>query len=122
MSENESVITICIDIDRRRIRVNKNVLDNLDNPPFIQFLINTDKRIFAVRGINKELPNSQTIRIVSRDKMRSKHYEFSSTTLANKLLDAMDVENKTGSYKLYGVAVPNENIVLFSFDTLQKMK
>lgn len=122
MNDFESVITICIDIDRQRIRVNKNVLDSIDNPPFIQFLINTEKRKFAVRGIDKELPNSQTIRIISRDKMRSKHYEFSSITLANKLLDAMGVENKTGSYKLYGVAVPGEKIVLFSFDTLQKMK
>lgn len=121
MTEKSSVATMNIDIDRRRIRVNKNALDALGNPPFIQFLINTEKCKFAIRGVLKELPSSQTIKINPREKMRSKHYEFCSSTLINKLLDAMCVEDRTGSYQLVGNVINSEGIIVFSFDTLRKV-
>lgn len=121
MIEKTSVATMNIDIDRGRIRINKNVLDALGNPPFIQFLINTEKCKFAIRGVYKELPNSQTIKITPREKMRSKHYEFCSLTLINKLLEALHVKDRTGSYQMIGKNIFDDGILVFPFDTLKRI-
>lgn len=122
MTEQQVILTMNIDVERRRIRVNKNVIDALGNPPYIQFLINTEKCKFAIRSVEKELSNSQTMRINPRGETKSKRYEFSSLTLINKLLNAMGVKDATGSYQLMGEAIPNENIILFSFDNIRKIK
>ena len=47
MPKNQPVLTV--DLKKKRIRLYKHVLRLLDDPEYVQFLINPEKKIFIVR-------------------------------------------------------------------------
>lgn len=121
MQENNNFTTICIDAKCGRIRLSKNMLSSLGYPPYIQLLINTEKQKIAIRCIDKDAPDAQTIRIKPIEKMTSKAYEFKSKTLTDKLVVAIGIEDSNCSYRLNGTIFSHEKIVVFPFNTVEKV-
>lgn len=121
MSENYQQISIILDIKRNKLRMYKYLLAQIGNPPFIQFLINIEKGKFAVRGVDKESPGYQTMKIKPLSEMKQKEYEFASKTLVCKLVDAIGIANRNCSYRLCGTLIPTERIAVFPFENIETL-
>ena len=121
MQENDNFTTICIDAKCGRIRLSKNMLSSLGYPKYIQLLINTEKQKFAIRCVDKEVPDARTIRIKPIEKMTSKAYELKSKTLTDKLVGAIGIGDSNCSYRLSGNIFALERIAVFPFNTVEKV-
>ncbi|MDY4208893.1 MAG: hypothetical protein SOX63_02495 [Eubacteriales bacterium] len=121
MQENDNFTTICIDAKCGRIRLSKNMLSSLGYPKYIQLLINTEKQKIAIRCVDKDVPDAQTIRIKPIEKMTSKAYDFTSKTLTDKLVEAIGIVDGNCSYRLSGTIFSLERIAVFPFNTVEKV-
>lgn len=121
MQENDNLTTICLDAKCGRIRLSKNMLSSLGYPKYIQLLINTEKQKIAIRCVDKDVPDAQTIKIKPIEKMTSKAYEFKSKTLTDKLVEAIGIGDSNCSYRLRGNIFSHERIAVFLFNTVEKV-
>lgn len=111
---------IAIDIRKNRIRLHKAMLRKLGNPKYIQLLINPDKMIIAVRGVEKEMSGDQTYKIdyniPSPDSI-----EMYSRNLVTKIYDLIKETDDNCSFRIYGDVSPELELALFPLKERKKI-
>ena len=105
---------ICIDFKKNRIRIFKDTLHVLDDPAFVQLLINPGKGIICVRRSISEDEYAQRIKWESLNKQDS--VEIYSLSLMNELLKLKEEWQDSRSYRIFGTFNMREELVWFDLD------
>lgn len=117
-NENTLLARMTIDLKRNRFRFDRQTLDNLGNPTFLQFLINPEELFVAVLGID-EIRASETTIIV-----KLKNYcgstEFCCSPLVYRLVEIFGKLDFQYSYYLLGEIDKTNHVAYFSLNTLKK--
>lgn len=118
MSEHLSS-TLSIDTVKSRIRVHKNTLHLLNDPPYIQLLFDPDTLGIAVHAASKNIPRHQTIRVVMDRTGSAGSFDIYAHYLIQRIQQLVPALTPHGLYRLTGKLVPTECAVLFHINTLQ---
>ena len=122
MNEPSNLFTqISIDLKKFRIRVHKESLHLIGDPKYIQFLVNINNRLVAIRAVEKEQVDLQTHK-VDQTRMESDFsFEIYSRPFIERLCKEFDCLGEGNSYRLTGTAIQSERIAVFPLDSLQKI-
>ncbi len=104
----DSKPVIFIDQRKKRIRIHKLTLKLLDNPKYIQILINPDQLSLAIRSCDKKAPLSLKIKQKTGDSC-----ELYSTNLVKLFYGICSKWDNVSQYRLYGTLVPSKSLVYF---------
>ncbi len=98
------------------------MLHLLDEPRFIQLLVNPNNKYVAIRGVKVATPGDQTEKIRPKSMMADNSYELYSKTFVSKLCEVAGGLDSNYSYRLTGSIVPSHNMALFSLKTLKRIE
>lgn len=97
-----------LDLKKRRIRIHSTTLHALNDPPYIELLINPDKLTLAVRA------SKEKHRLAHKAYYDSKRdNELYSDSLLSQLARIAAGMNRRGSYRILGIHYPDQNLILF---------
>lgn len=119
---NELSMTISIDLKKMRLRIYKKVLYAMGEPKYIQLLVNPNAKQIAIRGIPEGESHKYAERISSLDMLSDNSVEFYSKEFLQNLSELVDTLNFQCSYRLYGSFVNEQNMAVFSLDTLEEIE
>ena len=105
---------ICIDFKKYRIRIYKDTLHVMEDPAFIQLLINPEKGIICIRRSISEEQFSQRIKWESLNERDC--CEIYSRSLMSELLTLKKEWNANKSYRIFGTFNPYEELVWFDIE------
>lgn len=105
---------VCIDFKKNRIRIFKDTLHVMEDPAFIQLLINPRKGIFCIRRSISDEEFSQRIKWEKLSKADC--IEIYSRSLMNELLTLKETWRENRSYRIFGTFNPGEELVWFDLD------
>jgi hypothetical protein len=117
-NENPLVANLTIDLKRSRFRIHKKTLCYLDNPAFVQFLINPEELYIAILGSDKPLPGG-TANKVNINTSNKNPVDFYSSPLMDRLFEAFSTLNYRYSYHLAGEVDQANRVAYFSLHTLK---
>lgn len=106
--------TVCIDFKKSRIRIFKETLHAMDDPAFVQLLINPQKRILCIRRSISEEEFAQRIKWESLNKKDC--VEIYSRSLMSELLTLNEGWSNRKSYRVFGTFNLREELVWFDLD------
>lgn len=116
--QESPTVKISIDIKKYRIRIHKNMLHLLDDPPYVQLLINPESAEVAIRSVEKAVAKDQAHR-VSKTQLKSDNcIEIYSKFFIQKLIELVPKMNEGRCYHMSGTIIPSEKAAIFSFKTL----
>ena len=103
---------ILVDLKNPLIRIHKDTLYSIGNPEYILLLVNPKEYSLAVLPSDKSDPKAHYVFKNSFNNKKS--VELYSTPLIKNLMNLCKdwVDNK--AYRIYGEAVPNQNIIRFN--------
>lgn len=116
--QSAPTVKISIDIKKYRIRIHKNVLHLLDDPPYVQLLINPESAEVAIRSVEKAVAKDQAHRVSKRQLKSDNCIEIYSKFFIQKLIELVPKMNEGQCYHMSGVIIPFEKAAVFSFKTL----
>lgn len=103
---------IVVDARNRLIRIHKNTLHLLDDPDYIQLLVNPVEKIVALRPGN---PNNAKSERVNWPRLNNNHScEMYSKPLIQQLFLLLPKANDISSIKLVGTHYKKENLIAFN--------
>ena len=109
MTMNSAILpAITLDLKKQRIRIHNNTLHLLEDPEYIDLLINPDQKILAVRASESSYPFSHKIIYDSQQD----HDLYSKVLLRQLRILHPELETHN-TYRLYGRFVQKKKIVLF---------
>lgn len=115
----DNAIQCTVDLKKNRIRLHKETLRHMGNPRYVQFLVNEEKRLFAVHPSNAPFCGStHKIRFTSGDTC----IEIYSGPLTDKLASTFQTMQIGSSYHLSGKVYSDDGIAVFSIDTAKKIE
>ena len=115
----ESNVIISIDLKKYRIRIHRCTLAILENPPFVQLLVNPDSMLIAVRGIDQKVLDAYKVKEPTNKDHCNELYSKALVTKLRMLLPEM-IEGET--YRFTGSVVQDKKIALFPMTSLQKVE
>lgn len=120
MNESTCLSTcISVDIKKYRIRLHKAMLHLLENPPYVQLLVNPTDRVVAIRALSKQAAGDQSHRIYQKALSSDNSVEIYSRTFITKLRTVMPELNEGNSYRIHGEIILSERIALFPLESIQ---
>ena len=120
MSDKFNMLTqMSIDLKKFRIRVHKESLHLIGDPEYIQFLVNVDKRLIAIRAVEKKQVDLLSYK-VDQNRMDSDFsFEIYSRPLLERLSKEFGCFDNGKCYRLIGTVIDSEKTVVFPLDSLQ---
>ena len=116
-----SKVSLCVDLKKYRIRVSKEMLHKLDDPQYIQLLVNPYMRLVAIKAVSRKAASNDAHRISERV-MNSEHaIELYSRHFIRKLIEVAGELDSGLSYSLTGRVIPAEEIAVFPLSTLTRI-
>ena len=103
---------ITLDLKKRRIRIHSTTLHVLNDPPFIELLVNPEKLTLAVRA------SKQNYRLAHKMFYDTRDNELYSDALLKQLSRIFSGMEQRSSYRIYGTQYPDQSLVIFE---MQKM-
>ena len=107
---------ITLDLKKQRIRIHNNTLHLLDDPSYIDLLVNPCQKILAVRASKSSFPFSH--RIIYNT--QQDHELYSKVLLRQLRILHPDLETHN-SYRLYGRYIQDKQLVLFEMDNMFRL-
>ena len=114
------ITTQCtVDLEKNRIRIHKETLHQMGNPKYVQFLVNEEKRLFAIHHTNSPFCGStHKVGSVSSDTC----VEIYSAPLCEKLVSAFDTLHTGNCYHLSGWIHPDDEVAVFSVASARRIE
>ena len=105
---------LAIDLKYYRMRISRATLQGIGSPRFIQFLVNPMKKEIAIRSATKMSAPDQTCRVDWERHQNRSYIEVKSKLFLHTLCSEMAGMSEGKSYRLRGLMVPAEEMVVFS--------
>lgn len=118
----ENPITMSIDMKKRRIRIHKYTLHSLAEPKYIQLLINTEKKLIAIKGLDIMQSGDQTYNIDAKNIGPDESCDIYSDNLTKQLYWLVDNLEFHSTYRLTGQLVKTHRLVLFDLATMERIE
>ena len=109
----ETTPALAVDLKKQRIRIHKQTLYLLNNPRYIQLLVNPEKKAIIIKTCNKN--DYQAHRI---NYGYSKDCEFYSKELVKQLSIVSSNLTEGHTYRILGILHSDAGFALFQMDTL----
>lgn len=120
-NESRLTATLSIDTKRSRIRIHKAMLHQLDDPQYIQLLVDPNGMAVAVRCVDAPL-FGDAVHAVSRKRLCSDFsYEIYSRFFVAKLSSLTPVMGEGRLYHMRGKVIPSQRMAVFDLNTLKKV-
>ena len=120
MDGDKANSVISIDLKKSRIRIYKSTLHQLNDPQYIQLLVNPTDRILAIRGDDSRCKESHE---VCFSRLRPDIcYELYSKQLVRTLMTLIPGLEKNYTYRFTGKVLEAKRIALFALDTYQRVE
>ena len=116
-TDNSALMTL--DLKRSRIRIHKSTLKKLNDPKYIQFLINPEEMFIAFLGSDKPLAGG-TANKVNLVRVPNQSVEFYSNSLLEGVVNMVGMLDFRYSYRLSGEVDTVNRVAYFSMKTLKK--
>ena len=123
MSEQKPfVANLTIDLSRNRFRIHQDTLHKLENPAYIQFLINPEDGYIAILGSEKPLAGGTANKVALYNASHSRSAEFYSSNLMNSIFKIFGSLDFRYSYRLTGEIDQVNRVAYYSMQTLQRIE
>ena len=122
MEEVKNPITMAVDLKKYGIRIHKTVFRMIGEPKNIQLLVNPTAKSVAIRAVSESYSRDQTHRINKRRMRSDSSYEIYSKDFVKKLCMVVGGLDEGYGYRLTGRIVPEENMAVFSLNTIQRFE
>ena len=105
---------VCISFYMREaaIRIHRTTLDHINNPPFVRFLVSSDRKTFAIKSCTKK--DLRSFRVRLNINSQTDKVEIYSSMLCRALAKTNEWD-ENNSYRIYGKAFPNQGVAVFDF-------
>ncbi len=114
--------TMSIDTKRSRIRIHKAMLHKLDDPQYIQLLVDPNGMAVAVRCVDAPLLGD-AVHAVSRERLCSDFsYEIYSRFFVTKLSSLAPAMGAGHLYHMKGKVIPSRRMAVFDLNTLKTVE
>lgn len=107
-------LPLVIDTKKRRLRIYKQTLALLDNPEYIQLLVNPEKKMILLCPATSHQASCE--RIKWKQLNENQCCEIYSTSFVEKLMLLSNVWDKNMSYKLTGTLLPKQKFILYHME------
>lgn len=107
-------LPLVIDTKKRRLRIYKQTLALLDNPEYIQLLVNPEKKMILLCPSTSRQASCE--RIKWKQLNENQCCEIYSTSFVEKLMLLSNVWDKNMSYKLTGTLLPKQKFILYHME------
>ena len=114
-TDNSALMTL----DLKRSRIHKSTLKKLNDPKYIQFLINPEEMFIAFLGSDKPLAGG-TANKVNLVRVPNQSVEFYSNSLLEGVVNMVGMLDFRYSYRLSGEVDAVNRVAYFSMKTLKK--
>ena len=111
-------ILLSIDLKKFRLRVHKQTLKLLDNPPFVQLLFSPKCSAIVMLRCEKQTPGGQEIKVVFDKPTSAGTFDIYSKELITRIRKEFNGLEQDGLYHLTGFPVVEEGGVCFPLGTL----
>lgn len=111
MQNNDIKPLIVLDMKKKRIRIHKVTLKSLDNPEYIQLLINPEEQILVLLSGSK---SDHLAHKVNYEKLKNNCCELYSLDLIRAINTVVPQLNQKTSYRFTGDLVAKHNLVRFA--------
>ena len=109
-----SDLPLVIDTKKRRLRIYNQTLALLDNPEYIQLLVNPEKKMILLCPATSRQASCE--RIKWKQLNENQCCEIYSTSFVEKLMLLSNVWDKNMSYKLTGTLLPKQKFILYHME------
>ncbi len=123
MTESVQTGTILsIDPKKHRIRIHKSTLHALGDPRYIQLLVSTNRRIVAVKCVDKVMSGDQSYRVNSEMLGPDNSCEIYSSSFIKELCSVVGGLDESGTYRLLGKIIETQRMAIFAMDTIARVE
>ena len=119
---SKSTTQISIDLKKNRIRIHKETLRLIGSPKYIQFLVNVDRSMVAIRSTEKGSRASAAIKVDLPNLPADFSYEIYSKALVNKLARAFGCFDSGCAYRLSGYILSEQQAAIFPIESMQPIE
>ena len=118
MKHNQEIRTqLTIDCKKYRLRFRKDMLPLMGEPKYLQLLVNPQKSLIALHGVDRELKDCEAVKI--SPKAPDHCHEVYSKSFVEKLCELADGLDPGASYKLTGQIFPVDRVAIFSLQSAE---
>lgn len=110
---------LCLDLKKNRIRIHKQTLHMLEDPEYIQLLVNPDKKLIAIR---KSISKDHLAHRISLDNLSGNCYELYSRELLDNLMKVESSLEWNQSYRIYGFLDSKAGVAQFRMNDCQLLE
>ena len=123
MAENKrTLVQISIDLKKSRLRIHKASLHLIGDPLYIQLLVNREAQQVAIRSVESSKFDSAAHKLNPSSMDSDFSFEIYSRPFVEKLRAEFDCFHFGTSYRLIGVAVPEEKMCVFPLSSIQPLE
>ena len=119
---DQTTTSISIDLKKNRIRIFKSMIHQIGDPKHIQLLVNPSEMKMAVRAVDKELPNGQTVKVNQHQMNSENSFEIYSMYFIRKLVELTGQSDYNGTYRISGTITPCHTGAIFDLTTIKKVE
>jgi len=118
MNNNDLNTVLTVDLNRRRIRIHKAMLRLIDEPKYVQLLVNPDDMVVALLFVDRKDADNETHKV----NINSRSIEICSKEFVSKLGKIANISDEYRSFRLNGKVVPSKNMAVFSLKEVSANK
>ena len=123
MAENKrTLVQISIDLKKSRLRIHKASLHLIGDPLYIQLLVNREAQQVAIRSVESSKFDSAAHKLNPSTMDSDFSFEIYSRPFVEKLRAEFDCFHFGTSYRLIGVAVPEEKMCVCPLSSIQPLE
>lgn len=113
---------LTLDCKKFRLRLRKDMLPLLGDPKYVQLLVNPDKSLIAIHGVDQELIYCEVVKVARKEPQPDNCHEIYSKRFVEKLCNLADGLDHGASYRLTGHILPEDRVAVFSLLSAEKLE
>ena len=120
--EQRQAVTITIDMKKYRLRVHKEILHLLGDPPYIQLLVNPVDKLVAIRAMERGTRDNAVHKVNASQLLSDFSIELYSRKFIIQLCEMAGIQDACPLYHMNGNVLMTQKVAVFSANTLRPLK
>jgi len=113
--------TMYVDMKKHRLALQRSTFEEIQNPAYIQLLIDTEVMAVAVLGLDQEMPGDQSHRVIERRLETRRDYEIYSKNFTTQLCDLIGDLDENSSYHIPGCVIPDQRLAIYALEAITRI-